>query len=148
MVGRYTGAKDEPMLRKSVRYLLRWGMIITLLFTVIYYFWGEYILAILTNDRPVIDTAMEYMTWTVLVPITGFSAFLFDGIYIGATASKSMRNIMFVATAAFFIAYYALAPQLGNNGLWIAFLIFLTLRGGLMWLWNGKVIRVWGLVLS
>ena len=142
LVGRYTGAKDEPMLRKSVRYLLRWGMIITLLFTVIYYFWGEYILAILTNDRPVIDTAMEYMTWTVLVPITGFSAFLFDGIYIGATASKSMRNIMFVATAAFFIGYYALAPRMGNDGLWIAFLIFLTLRGGLMWLWNGKVIRV------
>lgn len=142
LIGRYTGAKDELMLRKSVRYLLRWGMIITLLFTIIYYFWGEYILAILTNDRTVINTAMEYMTWTILVPITGFSAFLFDGIYIGATASKSMRNIMFVATAAFFIGYYTLAPSLGNDGLWIAFLIFLTLRGGLMWAWNKKVITV------
>lgn len=143
LVGRYTGAKDEPMLRKSVRYLLHWGMIITLLFTLIFYIWGENILTILTNDREVIATAMEYMIWTLLVPITGFSAFLFDGIYIGATASKAMRNIMFVATAAFFIAYYALAPQLGNNGLWIAFLIFLTLRGSLMWLWNGKVIKTY-----
>ena len=142
LVGRYTGAKDEPMLRKSVRYLLRWGMIITLVFTVIYYFWGEFILAILTNDKTVIAEVMSYMIWSLIVPVTGFSAFLFDGIYIGATASKAMRNIMFVATAGFFIAYYALAPRMGNDGLWIAFLIFLTLRGGLMWLWNGKVIRV------
>ena len=142
LVGRYTGAKDQDNLRQSVKYLLRWGMIITLLFTVIYYFWGEFILAILTNDKSVIAEAMSYMTWTLLVPITGFSAFLFDGIYIGATASKSMRNIMFVATAGFFIAYHLLAPRLGNDGLWIAFLIFLTLRGGLMWLWNGKVITV------
>jgi MATE family multidrug resistance protein len=140
LVGRYIGAKDEEMLRKSVQYLLRWGMIITLLFTVLYYFWGENLLGILTNDQSVISTAMEYMVWTLLVPITGFSAFLFDGIYIGATASKAMRNIMFVATAAFFLAYYLLEPKLYNNGLWIAFLIFLTLRGGLMWLWNKKVI--------
>jgi len=140
LVGRYIGAKDEEMLRKSVQYLLRWGMIITLLFTVLYYFWGENLLGILTNDQSVISTSMEYMVWTLLVPITGFSAFLFDGIYIGATASKAMRNIMFVATAAFFLAYYLLEPKLYNNGLWIAFLIFLTLRGGLMWLWNKKVI--------
>ena len=140
LVGRYTGAQDEPMLRKSVRYLLRWGMILTLLFTLIYYFWGEYILAILTNDRSVIAEAMSYMIWSLIVPVTGFSAFLFDGIYIGATASRSMRNIMFAATAGFFIAYYLLAPTMGNNGLWIAFLIFLSLRGGLMWLWHKRVI--------
>ncbi len=140
LVGRYIGAKNEEMLRKSVHHLLRWGMIITLLFTVLYYFWGENLLGILTSDQSVIATSMEYMVWTLLVPVTGFSAFLFDGIYIGATASKTMRNIMFVATAAFFIAYYILESKLGNNGLWIAFLIFLTLRGGLMWLWNKKVI--------
>lgn len=142
LVGRYIGAKDQKNLRLSVRYLLRWGMIITLAFTIIYYFFGEYILLILTDKQSVIDEAMSYMVWTLLVPITGFSAFLFDGIYIGATASKSMRNIMFVATAVFFIAYYTLAPRLGNDGLWIAFLLFLTLRGGLMWLWNGKIIAV------
>lgn len=142
LVGRYTGAKDEKLLRQSVRNLLHWGIMITLLFTVIYYFWGEYILALLTNDKSVIGTAMDYMIWTLLVPLTGFSAFLFDGIYIGATASKAMRNIMFVATAGFFIAYYMLAPNMGNNGLWIAFLIFLTLRGGLMWIWNRKIITI------
>lgn len=133
LVGRFIGAKDQQNLAKTIRCLLRWGMLLTLLFTVLYAFWGEAILSLLTNDADVIAEAMQYMLWTLLVPITGFSAFLFDGVYIGATASKSMRNIMFIATAAFFAAYYVLNPFLFNNGLWIAFLIFLTLRGVLMW---------------
>ncbi|MCF0206596.1 MAG: hypothetical protein HUK15_04135 [Bacteroidales bacterium] len=83
---------------------------------------------------------MEYNLWTLLIPICGFSAFLFDGIYIGATASKSMRNIMFVATSVFFALYFTLQPILLNDGLWIAFLMFLIFRGGLMWLRYRKVI--------
>lgn len=142
LVGRYIGAKDKQMLRKSVQYLLRWGIILTGAFTIAYYFWGTDILSILTNDKSVIVEAMNYMLWTILVPIAGFSAFLFDGIYIGATASKPMRNIMFLATAGFFAGYYILSPIWGNNGLWISFLIFLSLRGGLMWIWNRKIITV------
>lgn len=142
LVGRYFGAKDQELLRKSVKYLLRWGILLTILFTICYYFWGELILSILTNEKGVIAEAMNYMLWSVLVPITGFSAFLFDGIYIGATASKSMRDIMFVATAGFFAGYYFLSPILGNDGLWISFLLFLSLRGGLMWIFNRKIISV------
>lgn len=142
LVGRYIGARDELHLRQSINYLLVWGVVLTFIFTVVYAFWGEYVLRVLTNDTSVIAKAMEYMIWTLLVPVTGFSAFLFDGIYIGATASKSMRNIMFVATASFFAGYYLLAPKIGNDGLWISFLVFLTLRGGLMWVFNRKVIAV------
>ena len=78
------------------------------------------------------------MLWTILVAFTGFAAFIYDGIYIGATASKAMRNVMFVATGAFFIAYYLLRQPAGNDGLWIAFLLFLTLRGLLMFLGQKK----------
>lgn len=144
LVGRYIGARNQMQLRKSVHYLVLWGCIITAVFSVLYFVGGEQILGILTNKPEVIDDAMEYMMWTVLVPVLGFAAFLFDGIYIGATATKTMRNYMFIATAAFFIAYYSLAPRLGNDGLWIAFLIFLTLRGGLMWVFNKKIISVSG----
>lgn len=142
LVGRYIGARDEGHLRQSINFLLMWGVVLTVIFTVVYALWGEYVLRVLTNDTSVIAKAMEYMIWTLLVPVTGFGAFLFDGIYIGATASKSMRNIMFIATAAFFAGYYLLAPRIGNDGLWISFLIFLTLRGGLMWGVNRKVIAV------
>lgn len=140
LVGRFIGAQDEANLTKTVRCLLRWGLLLTLLFTVLYAIWGEEILSLLTNDAPVIAEAMQYMIWTLLVPITGFSAFLFDGIYIGATASKPMRNYMFVATAGFFIAYFILNPIWPNDGLWVSFLLFLTLRGGLMWLrWKSLI---------
>lgn len=142
LVGRYIGARDEGHLRQSINFLLMWGVVLTVIFTVVYALWGEYVLRVLTNDTSVIAKAMEYMIWTLLVPVTGFGAFLFDGIYIGATASKSMRNIMFIATAAFFAGYYLLEPRIGNDGLWISFLVFLTLRGGLMWVFNRKVIGI------
>ncbi len=77
------------------------------------------------------------MYWVLVIPVCGFAAFLFDGIFIGATATRTMRNAMFIATAAFFAVYYGLKYYLGaegnehtwNNVLRIAFMVFLTLRG-------------------
>ena len=134
LVGKYIGARNRESLSKAIRFLVYWGLIFTALFTMIYFFWSENIYYILTNDSNVIGEAMGYNLWTMLIPLCGFAAFLFDGIYIGATAAKSMRNIMFVATAVFFAGYFVLQPLLGNDGLWIAFLLFLIFRGGLMWL--------------
>ncbi len=138
LVGRYTGAQDEKSLREVVRRLLLWGVGTAVLFTLLYATCGEWILRILTNDQTVIDTAMQYFIWTILVPFTGFAAFIYDGIYIGATASAAMRNTMFLSTAAFFLFYFILRGPLGNDGLWIAFLIFLTLRGFIMCLLQEK----------
>lgn len=132
LVGKFVGAKDVQSLRLSVRKLINWGIGLSALFTIVYALCGRWILGILTNDAHVIETAMQYMLWTVMVPFAGFAAFIYDGIYIGATASRAMRNVMFVATSAFFIFYLLLNKPLGNDGLWIAFLIFLVLRGGLM----------------
>lgn len=132
LVGKFVGAKDVQSLRLSVRKLINWGIGLSALFTIVYALCGRWILGILTNDAHVIETAMQYMLWTVMVPFAGFAAFIYDGIYIGATASRAMRNVMFVATGAFFIFYLLLNKPLGNDGLWIAFLIFLVLRGGLM----------------
>lgn len=142
LVGRFVGARDVESLQKCVRRLLQWGLGLALLFTLLYATCGRGLLTILTSDKAVIDKAMEYILWTILVPLTGFAAFIYDGIYIGATASKSMRDVMFVATGAFFTAYYALHSPLGNDGLWIAFLIFLTLRGLLMFLWEKKALVI------
>ena len=142
LVGRYVGAKDNQSLQKSVKLLLRWGFLITVVFTIIYFFFGKNILMLLTNNTEVIASAMEYIIWCLLVPICGFAAFLFDGIYIGATASKTMRNSMYIATAVFFGMYYLLINHFGNNGLWIAFLFYLTFRGGLLWFMSPKKIKV------
>ncbi len=140
LTGRYVGARDGVALRDVVRRLLLWGLGLAAVFTLLYALFGRGLLSILTNDKDVVDTAMQYMLWIVLVPFTGFAAFIFDGIYIGATASKAMRDTMFVATAVFFALYFLLHPVWNNHGLWLAFIVFLTLRGLLMFLLRDKCV--------
>lgn len=132
LVGKYVGAKDRFKLRLTIRYLMCWGVALAVAFTLLFVFGGEMLLRILAKDEAVIGTAMIYMFWTYLLPFTGFAAFIYDGIYIGATATAAMRNVMFVATAIFFIIYYALAAHWGNHALWFAFIVFLIFRGLLM----------------
>ena len=70
------------------------------------------------------------MFWVILVPLVSFAAFLWDGIYIGATAGKAMRNSMLIATAlVFFPSYLLLRKILGNHGLWFAFILFMMASG-------------------
>ena len=137
LVGRHIGARQLRHLKLAVRLLIVWGLALTVVFTGIYAAFGEEILHIFTDKEEVIAAAGDYMTWVLVIPVCGFAAFLFDGIFIGATATRTMRNAMFVATGAFFSVYYGLKYFMGaegdeylwNNVLWTAFIIFLTLRG-------------------
>ena len=132
LVGKYVGARNSELLHKVVRLLVWWGVALAVFFTLLFVFGGEALLRVLAKDEEVIGTAMRFMFWTYLLPFTGFAAFIYDGIYIGATASAAMRNVMFVATAVFFALYYALVARWGNHALWFAFIFFLIFRGGLM----------------
>ena len=139
LVGRYIGARDSKSLRLSVRLLLVWGLILTLLFTILYAIGGEWFLAIFSDKPEVISASKPYLFWALIIPVCGFAAFLFDGIFVGATASRTMRNSMFIASAMFFIVYFGLkqfaihhsylTTQNWNNILWIAFMVYLALRG-------------------
>ena len=139
LVGRYIGAGNRRSLISAVRHLLAWGMALTVLFTLLYAAFGESILTIFSDKEHIIEATKPYLFWTLVIPVCGFAAFLFDGIFIGATASRTMRDTMFIATAAFFLAYYGLRTffsssangqeQLLNNILWTAFMIYLLLRG-------------------
>lgn len=141
LVGRYIGARDRHSLKLSVRLLLCWGLILTVAFTILYAFFSNDILRIFSDEPAVIQGAQQYLFWTLAIPVCGFAAFLFDGIFVGATASRAMRNSMFVATAAFFIVYYVGKSILfqnnsqddtlyiWNNILWTAFMVYLLFRG-------------------
>ena len=139
LVGRYIGARDPKNLRLSVRLLLLWGLALTALFTTLYALFGDGFLHLFTREEAIIDAAGDYMAWVLVIPVCGFAAFLFDGIFIGATASRTMRNAMFAATAAFFALYfglkalytihYALTTPTWNHILWLAFMVYLLLRG-------------------
>lgn len=140
LTGRYVGANNKVLLAKMLRRLFFWGFVVSAISVVIYLFFPNQILQILTNDKAVIDTTKSFLFWTVLIPITGFAAFLWDGIYIGATASKQMRNAMIFSAAVFFACYYLATPAMGNNGLWLAFILYLSVRGITQTIWAKKAL--------
>ena len=139
LVGRYIGARQLRNLHSAVRLLLLWGLILTAVFTLLYALFSQQFLHIFTSDLSLIAAAGDYLFWVLVTPLCGFAAFLFDGIFIGATASRTMRNAMFIATAAFFLLYFGLKALLiqhsslsthhWNNILWLSFMVYLTLRG-------------------
>ena len=101
LTGKYIGAKDAPMVKQTVIWTFVWSMGIALIFMGIYHFAGVPMLRVMTSDAAVIEQSREYLPWLLLMPIIGCAAFTWDGIYIGATASKEIRNAMLWAVVAF-----------------------------------------------
>lgn len=101
LTGRYIGADNRPMVRQTVKWTFVWSMGLALAFMVIYQAAGVPMLRMMTSDQAVVAAAKDYLPWLLLMPPVGCAAFTWDGIYIGATASKGMRNSMLWAVAAF-----------------------------------------------
>ncbi len=127
--GKYFGAKNSVKFKKAVRYCFYWGVGFGFLYAIVYWLFGHSILQFLTDQQEVIDIAMEYLGWLVLFPVLSVVPFVWDGIYIGLTASKAMRNTMLFSTFLIFVpAYYFFLPM-GNHGLWLAMILFVLARG-------------------
>lgn len=129
LAGRYFGARDTASLNLLVLRLLHWGMALSVAFSLVYLLAGEAILGLLTDKQPVVVAAADYRLWAVMVPLTGFAAFVFDGIFIGITATRAMFMSCFVGAIAFFLIYYSLFGEWHNHALWLALNIYLALRG-------------------
>jgi MATE family multidrug resistance protein len=130
LVGRFIGSGNRDSLIKVSRLLFKWGFVISLFFTLFYLFASDTIIRLLTDIPEVTENSKPYIFWVVIVPVVSFAAFLWDGIYIGATAGKAMRNSMIIATVfVFFPAYWFLSKLFGNHGLWMSFILFLVARG-------------------
>ena len=137
--GRYVGACNLVQLKRAVKALFGWGIGLSLVFTLLYGIGGENFLGLLTNDTIVIETAGHYFYWVLAIPLAGFAAFLWDGILIGATATRFMLWAMLVASSSFFVIYYCFSGATNNHMLWLAFLVYLALRGIMQTLWSRKV---------
>ena len=130
LVGKYVGSHKPKNLKRVVKLLFWWGLGLALAFTLIYLPGTNLILKLLTTQNDVIESARPFIPWVVLVPLASFASFIWDGIYIGATASKAMRNTLLIATFLCFApAYYFLNPVLGNHALWLGMLLFMFMRG-------------------
>lgn len=142
LTGRFVGAGNKYALKHMLRRIFFWGGVVSITAMVVYTLFPEQILQILTNDRSIIEGAGDYLFWTLLIPLTGFAAFLWDGIYIGATASAQMRNAMIISSLLFFAIYFLMTPLWGNNGLWLAFILYLLSRGLTQTLWAKRALKL------
>lgn len=141
LIGRYVGARNAVMVQRSLRGLLAWSGGVALLYVVIYALFWEPLLGLFTSSPAILTGAADYILWVVAVPLIGFAPFLVDGALIGATATRVMRNSVFLSTVAFFVVYFALRGLVGNNALWLAFMVFLVLRGLLQYWMTGGLKR-------
>lgn len=130
LVGRFTGAHDANQLRKTVKLLLIWGFVIALPFTLLYALFPDAFIGLISDQPEIAAQAKPYHVYMILIPLITFAAFLWDGIYIGATASRAIRNTMIISALCVFLpASLLLMPHFGNHGLWVAFLLFMVARG-------------------
>lgn len=116
LAGRYIGAKDGNMLRQTVKWTFVWSMGVAFMFMLIYGFAGTPMLKMMTSDAAVVSASGEYLPWLLLMPVVGCAAFTWDGIYIGATASKAIRNSMLWAVVAFVFVWSAGSLVLDHAG--------------------------------
>lgn len=129
LTGRSIGARQEPALRRTLWLTATWGFGTAAAVTVLFQVLGDRIIAVITTAPEVRAVAGLYLPWAALTALTGVLAFQMDGVYIGATWSNAMRNMMLLSFAAFLAALLVLPQILGNHGLWIALHVFLLARG-------------------
>lgn len=129
LVGKFTGARDNRGIRESIRLIFIWGARLVVLFTVVYAVGARPFVGFLTDQEEVRLLAGDYYGWVLLVPLAGVFAFLWDGIMVGATAIKPMVVATMTACATFFTLFFSFHGLLGNHALWLAFIVYLAVRG-------------------
>ena len=145
LVGRAIGAHYRPAFKRSVKLATISGIILAGLLTLIFLLFGSQLIDTLTINQQVRAEAAIYLPWAALTALVGVMAFQMDGVFIGATWSVDMRNMMLLSLAAFLATCWIAIPLIGNHGLWLALHVFLGLRGITLW-WRMKVneARVFG----
>lgn len=104
------------------------GVVIAIAFTIIYFAGGETLLSLLSDDPDVAAASADYRYWAATVPLAGFGAFIWDGIFIGETRTRGMLISIAAAMIVYFIVYFSLISYMGNHALWLAFVLYLSVR--------------------
>lgn len=133
LTGRFIGARDGRSLRECVKKCMVWCMVVGVAYVALYVGWWRELLGLFVEDganaEQIIEYAGRYIGWIIIIPLAASLPFMMDGIMVGATQSRIMRNSMVLATAAYFLLFYSLEPVIGNNALWLAFTSYMFLRG-------------------
>jgi len=133
--GKAYGAHNITAFHETLRRLWMWMLIVTSAYTLLYMVGGSWIVALLTDEAQVIETSRKYILWAWLIPAAGCVAFIWDGIFIGITATRGMLVSSFISALVFFAVYLLSEKTLGNHGLWLAQIVYLAMRGILQTIW-------------
>ncbi len=129
LAGRAVGEKSRAALERTVSLTLRWSLGVAAAFSLLYALAGPLFIRVLTDLPEVRETTSAFLPWLVLSPLVSVWSYLYDGVFVGATRAREMRDIMLLSTFLVFLpAWYLLTP-LGNHGLWLAFMLFMASRG-------------------
>ena len=129
LCGKHYGSGSKQEFIKAMRHLFLWGLALTIAYTLVYWLGGEPFLSLLTDDISVCREAREYIPWAICIPLAGMAAFIWDGIYIGITATKGMLLSSLIAALCFFSVWLGLSPLMANHALWLALIVYLAARG-------------------
>ena len=134
LTGRFIGSRDGQSLRRCIKLCLVWCFAVSFIFIGVYAIWWRDIFFILVDSSQgdpttLISVAEEYIGWIIAIPLAAAMPFVMDGIMVGATRSRIMRNSMIGASACYFVILYGLIDAIGNNAIWLAFTMYMLLRG-------------------
>jgi MATE family multidrug resistance protein len=129
LVGKAVGQNNREALERSVRLSLKWSVIFALAFCAIYVAFGPLLIRTLTDLPDVREAALRFLPWLIVSPIVSVWAFVYDGVFVGATRARAMRDIMLFSTLCIFLPAWFLLQGYGNHGLWLAFTLFMASRG-------------------
>jgi MATE family multidrug resistance protein len=129
LVGQAVGARSARRVRRASVLTSQWGVGGAAFLGVAFFLFGPQIIDLMTTAPEVRETARHYLPWLAIAPLIGIASWMFDGIFIGATLTREMRNAMFVSVAIYIAALVTLIPTLGNHGLWAALMVLNATRG-------------------
>ena len=126
--GRYIGARDKVSLTRAVKVIFVWCCGIGIVSTLGYWAGGEWLVRLMATDATVIAESARFLPWLLVMPFVSSVAFTWDGIFIGATATKALRNSMLWAVVGFFASYFLLRGTIGVQSLWVGYMMHLVVR--------------------
>ncbi|PCI61562.1 MAG: MATE family efflux transporter [Gammaproteobacteria bacterium] len=129
LVGKAIGQNNSAALHQNVMLALFWTGVFALLYSVVFWLFGEQLILLMTSIKIVVIYAQQYILWIVFLPIIACWCYLFDGVYIGLMQAKIMRNSMLISTFLVFFPTWFVLQSLGNHALWAAFSLFMLSRG-------------------
>ena len=129
MVGKAVGEKNREALQRSVALALRLSLIVAAGFSIFFWLVGPSLIALLTDLTDIRTTSLRYLPWLILSPLVAVWSYLYDGVFVGATLAREMRDIMLISAFVIFIPAWYVLQFLGNDGLWLSFMLFMASRG-------------------